>query len=169
MPIVDPTLPEFIAAAREVRLLAMDFDGVMTDNAVYVFEDGREAVRCSRFEGFGLRQAQRAGIETLIVSTETNPVVTMRGRKINVDVAQGIEDKVAFLDQLLSSRGLSWRSVCFIGNDINDLGALEACGLPVIVADAHESVVRPNFFRTHRGGGHGAIRELCDALVMCRP
>ncbi len=164
---VDPNCAAFVSAATQVGLLVMDFDGVMTDNSVYVFEDGREAVRCSRFEGFGLRRLKQTGINSLIVSTEINPVVTARARKLQVEVAQGIDDKTTYLEEALANSGLNWRDICFIGNDINDLGALERCGLPVVVADAHESVLKSDFFITRRPGGHGAVRELCDALADC--
>ena len=93
--------PRFAARAAGVRLLGIDFDGVMTDNTVYVFEDGREAVRCSRLEGYGLRRLIAAGAEPVIVSTEANGVVTARARKLNIACVQSVPDKVAAMETLL--------------------------------------------------------------------
>jgi YrbI family 3-deoxy-D-manno-octulosonate 8-phosphate phosphatase len=160
--------PRFAERARRVRLLGIDFDGVMTDNTVYVFEDGREAVRCSRLEGYGLRRMMAAGVEPVIVSTEANGVVGARARKLKVACIQDVPDKVAAMETLLRERGLGWQDAAFIGNDVNDLEVLQRVGLPVIVMDAHESVRLGGMFRTQRRGGEGAVRELCDAIAAAK-
>jgi 3-deoxy-D-manno-octulosonate 8-phosphate phosphatase (KDO 8-P phosphatase) len=160
--------PRFAERAAPVRLLGIDFDGVMTDNSVYVFEDGREAVRCSRLEGYGLRRMIAAGVEATIISTETNEVVSARARKLSIPCIQNAPDKVAALEALLRERGLDWSQAAFIGNDVNDLGVLRRVGLAVIVADAHEDVCMDAFFRTLRRGGDGAVRELCDAIAAVK-
>lgn len=157
--------PQFIEAARRVRLLGIDFDGVMTDNAVYVFEDGREAVRCSRFEGFGLDKLKHAGVEAIIVSTEKNPVVAARAKKLKINCLQDVGNKAQLVAGLLGARGLAWEEAAFIGNDINDLETLQRVGLPVLVNDAHDALGELPAFRTRRVGGAGAVRELCDAIV----
>lgn len=160
--------PSFAERAARVRLLGIDFDGVMTDNTVYVFEDGREAVRCSRLEGYGLRRLIAAGAEPVIVSTEANEVVSARARKLNILCIQNVPDKVAAMETLLRARGLDWRTAAFIGNDVNDLDVLGRVGLPVVVADAHERVSVGGMFRTARRGGDGAVRELCDAIAAVK-
>lgn len=160
--------PGFAERAAPVRLLGIDFDGVMTDNTVYVFEDGREAVRCSRLEGYGLRRLITAGVEPVIVSTEENGVVNARARKLNMACIQDVPDKVAAMETLLRERGLDWREAAFIGNDVNDLEVLRRVGLAVIVADAHACVGGDGFFRTQRRGGDGAVRELCDAIAAAK-
>lgn len=166
--LVNPTNAALAAKALGVKLVGLDFDGVMTDNRVYVFEDGREAVRCSRLEGYGLRRAIATGVEPIVVSTEANPVVSARAKKLNIFCIQDVPDKVAAMEALLSERGLDWREAGFIGNDVNDLDVLRRVGLPVIVADAHESVCVDGFFRTARKGGDGAVRELCDAIAAVK-
>lgn len=160
--------PRFAERAARVRLLGIDFDGVMTDNTVYVFEDGREAVRCSRLEGYGLRRLIAAGAEPVIVSTEANDVVSARARKLDIACIQDVPDKVAAMEKLLVERGLDWREAAFIGNDVNDLGVLQRVGLPAVVADAHECVCLDGAFRTVRRGGDGAVRELCDAIAAVK-
>ena len=147
---------------RNIRLVAFDFDGVFTDNTVYVFEDGREAVRCTRSDGIGLNKLRAHGIETVIISTEPNPVVSARSRKLKIDCIQNCEDKLHALGQLLSKLGLTFEQVAFVGNDINDLSVLTAVGLPIIVSDAHPDVVSYARYQTKAAGGYGAVREVCD-------
>lgn len=163
---VSPDNPDFAARAARIRLLGIDFDGVMTDNTVYVFEDGREAVRCSRLEGYGLRRAAAAGVHCFILSTEANPVVGRRAEKLKIECVQNCPDKVIAFSEIVKARGLSMDEAAFIGNDVNDLELLKLVGLPAIVADAHEDLDRLGAFRTKRKGGDGAVRELCDALAV---
>jgi 3-deoxy-D-manno-octulosonate 8-phosphate phosphatase (KDO 8-P phosphatase) len=150
---------------RRVRLVAFDFDGVFTDNSVYVSEDGKESVRCWRSDGLGLRELRRLGIATIIISTETNAVVTTRSRKLAIACVQGCEDKRATLDEVMREHGLSLEEVAFVGNDINDLCCLDVVGLPIVVQDAHPSVIPAARYRTRTPGGYGAVREVCDLFT----
>jgi len=147
---------------RGVRLVAFDFDGVFTDNMVYVFEDGSEAVRCFRGDGIGLRKLEKAGIEAIIISTETNPVVAARSRKLGIRCVQGCEDKRAALESIAREKGLSLEQVAFVGNDVNDLPCLICVGLPIVVRDAHPEVIPCARYQTRARGGHGAVREVCE-------
>jgi YrbI family 3-deoxy-D-manno-octulosonate 8-phosphate phosphatase len=147
---------------RAVRLVAFDFDGVFTDNSVFVFEDGREAVRCNRSDGIGLRKLERLGLATMIISTEANPVVTARSRKLKIRCIQNCEDKGAILESVLQELALSAEEVAFVGNDVNDLPCLTRVGLPIVVQDAHPDVFPYARYRTRHPGGHGAVREVCD-------
>ncbi|MGH7506618.1 MAG: KdsC family phosphatase, partial [Longimicrobiales bacterium] len=143
-------------------LIAFDFDGVFTDNAVWVSEDGRESVRCWRSDGLGLRELIRLGIEPVILSTEPNPVVTARSRKLRLRCIQDCTDKRESLLELLDAAAIPTGHVAFVGNDINDIGCLEAVALPIVVHDAHPDVVPFAQLRTSRRGGYGAVREVCD-------
>jgi YrbI family 3-deoxy-D-manno-octulosonate 8-phosphate phosphatase len=150
---------------RAIRLVVFDFDGVFTDNLVYVFEDGREAVCCSRGDGLGLRQLEQLGIEPHIISTEANPVVSARSRKLRISCIQNCADKRAALAQLMQERRLSLDQVAFVGNDVNDLSCLQSVGLPIVVCDAHPDVLPYARYRTVTRGGSGAVREVCDLFV----
>ena len=145
-----------------IRLVAFDFDGVFTDNMVYVAQDGTESVRCFRGDGMGLGRLEKAGITTAIISTEANPVVTARSRKLGIRCVQGCPDKLAALQELAGELGLNLDQVAFVGNDINDLACLRAVGLPIVVQDAHPDVLAAAAYRTKAPGGHGAVREVCD-------
>lgn len=158
--------PEQLASLiLAIRLAVFDFDGVFTDNCVYVFEDGREAVRCTRFDGLGLRRLELSGVEALVLSTERNPVVGARCAKLKIDCQQGCDDKGAALEEIVASRGLEYTNVAFIGNDVNDLDCLQRVGLPIVVQDAHPDVHAVARYRTQRLGGHGAVREVCDLIA----
>lgn len=147
-----------------VRLVVFDFDGVFTDNSVYVMEDGREAVRCFRGDGLGLEKLRLCGIETVIISTETNQVVAARAKKLKIDCIYGCSDKLDTLEQYVLSRGIPLEQVAYVGNDINDLECLKAVGFPLVVQDAHPDVIASACYQTNRPGGYGAVREVCDFI-----
>lgn len=157
-----PNHPQLSERIRSTRLIAFDFDGVFTDNKVYVFQDGTEAVCCFRGDGIGLEKLKRIGIQTIILSTEINPVVGFRSQKLGVACVQACHDKRATLEGVVRDAGLTFEQVAFVGNDINDLGCLEAVGLPIVVRDAHPDVVAIASYQTLAPGGHGAVREVCD-------
>ncbi len=160
--------PDVRDRMQAVRLVAFDFDGVFTDNFVYVTQDGIESVRCVRSDGIGLQSLARLGIATVILSTETNPVVAARSRKLSVRCIQGCADKRAALEDLVQELGIGLSQTAFVGNDINDLDCLKAVGLPIVVADAHADVVQHARLRTNARGGHGAVREICDLIAAVR-
>jgi len=155
-------LHNFDEMIRRIRLVAFDFDGVFTDNMVYVFEDGREAVRCFRSDGIGLHKLKKFGIETIIISTEANPVVSARARKLKIRCIQDCQDKRAVLEDIAREKNITLSEVAFVGNDINDLPCLECVALPIVVQDAHQDVVSTARYQTKNPGGHGAVREVCD-------
>jgi 3-deoxy-D-manno-octulosonate 8-phosphate phosphatase (KDO 8-P phosphatase) len=147
---------------RTIRLVAFDFDGVFTDNMVFVFEDGREAVRCTRSDGIGLSKLKSLGLEVVIVSTETNPVVGARSRKLEIQCVQNCSDKRAALQSLALERNLTLKQIAFVGNDLNDAPCLASVGLPIVVQDAHPDVIHYASYQTKTPGGYGAVREVCD-------
>ena len=149
-----------------IRLVAFDFDGVFTDNMVYVLQDGTEAVRCFRSDGLGLQKLEQLGIETVIISTEANPVVSARARKLKIRCIQDCPDKRAALEGIAEEFGISLNEVAFVGNDINDLPCLRCVALPIVVHDAHPDVVAHALYQTKRPGGYGAVREICDMFAQ---
>jgi 3-deoxy-D-manno-octulosonate 8-phosphate phosphatase (KDO 8-P phosphatase) len=155
-------LDDIEAVIRRIRLVAFDFDGVFTDNMVYVFEDGSEAVRCFRSDGIGLQKLKNMGIETAIISTEANPVVSARARKLKIHCVQNCQDKRTVLQEIAHEKNISLNQVAFVGNDINDLACLASVALPIVVQDAHRDVLASARYRTQSPGGHGAVREICD-------
>ncbi len=149
----------------DVDALVTDFDGVHTADTAYLHEDGSESVRVSRCDGMGISLLKTAGIHLLILSTETNPVVTARARKLGVQVAQSVGDKAAVLNRWIADRGLDPARVAYLGNDVNDLGAMESVGWPLAVADARSPVHAAARHRLAASGGHGAVREVADLIL----
>ncbi len=152
----------------KISLLALDFDGVLTDNRVWTDETGREMVAASRGDGFGLAALQRAGVSVVVISKERNPVVAARCAKMLVRHFQGVDDKASLFRRLLAEEGFSPAETVFVGNDVNDLPVFPLAGWAVAVADAHERVRRQADFVLSRRGGHGAVRELCDLILAQR-
>lgn len=146
-------------------LVALDFDGVLTDNSVFTSEDGKEWVRCSRGDGMGITLLRRAGFRVAVLSTETNPVVQARCRKLQIECVQGCEDKAAVFREFVRERGIDLRHTVFVGNDVNDIGCLEIAGCGLVVADAHPAARAAAAGVLSLPGGHGAVRELCDLIL----
>jgi N-acylneuraminate cytidylyltransferase len=152
---------------EKVQLLVLDFDGVLTDNSVWVDQDGREMVIANRSDSLGINMLRQAGIETVVISMETNPVVAARCRKMKVSFIQGEIDKESALKKVLKERNINPVHAIFLGNDVNDLPCFPLVGWAVAVADAMPEVARRADFVLSRLGGHAAVRELCD-LILAR-
>jgi 3-deoxy-D-manno-octulosonate 8-phosphate phosphatase (KDO 8-P phosphatase) len=147
-----------------VRLAVFDFDGVFTDNRVWVNERGEEALAFSRSDGLGLRRLDEVGVRYLIVSMEQNPIVGARAKKLKVDCVQGINDKLALVRERTADAGVSLEDTAFVGNDINDADCLRAVGCPVVPADAWPEIRPLAQWVLTRGGGNGCVREFCDGV-----
>jgi 3-deoxy-D-manno-octulosonate 8-phosphate phosphatase (KDO 8-P phosphatase) len=147
-----------------VRFAFFDFDGVFTDNRVWVNERGEEALAFSRSDGLGLRRLDQVGVQYLIVSMEQNPIVGARAQKLNAACVQGIEDKLAVVRERSEAAGVALDDVAFVGNDINDADCLRVVGFPVVPADAWPEVVPLARWVLTRPGGGGCVREFCDGV-----
>lgn len=148
-----------------VRLVVFDFDGVFTDNKVYTAQDGTETVMCDRRDGLGVKMLKESGIDVFILSLETNPVVGQRARKLGIDVHQGCEDKAAFLTAHLEKHEIPPAAVIYMGNDINDLGAMKVSGFAVAPADSHPTILDTADHVVSENGGNGAVRKLCEFIL----
>ena len=148
-----------------VELLVFDFDGVFTDNRVLTDQNGVESVLCHRGDGLAIDMLRAAGQRMLILSTERNPVVAARAAKLRIPVAWACQDKAAFLQNYLREEGISPTHTVFMGNDVNDLSAMDVVGFAVAPADAHPDVLSVAHWVTQARGGQGAVRELCERLV----
>ncbi len=146
-----------------VKLLALDFDGTLTTGQVYVFEDGSEAVICSRADGVGIAKVKALGIYPVVISAETSPVVKARCEKLHLDFYVGVEDKLKVLIDIASFRGVALADVAYVGNDVGDLDCLKAVGHPYVVADAEREILKHGQI-LQRGGGYGAVRDVCDRI-----
>ncbi len=151
---------------KDISLLVMDFDGVLTDNRVWVDEYGKESVSSNRSDSLGLEKLrQLTAIQVMVISKETNPVVAARCKKLNLPVLRAVENKGEALRKVINDSGLGADAVIFAGNDTNDLSAFSAAGYTVAPADAHPEVLRRADLVLSMNGGHGAVRELCDIIL----
>lgn len=162
----DNSAPPFDVS--DLDLIVYDFDGVMTDNRVHVFQDGSECVAANRADGLGVGLIRKVGIPQLILSTETNPVVKARASKLNLEVVDSCDDKEQFLTSYCQKNGYDLDRVLYVGNDINDLKIMKLVGHPVAPADAHSDVKKIAKFITKAVGGAGVVRELADVLLTQR-
>lgn len=150
---------------KRFDLIVFDFDGVMTDNTVYVDRRGRESVRCNRADGLGIDLLRAAAVPMMILSTEKNRVVAERAKKLRIPCFHGIDDKLAFLQKHLKKKGIGKENTAYVGNDVNDLPCMRFVGFPVAVADAHPDVRATAKILLKKKGGDGAVREFCDLVL----
>lgn len=148
-----------------VAALVLDFDGVFTDNRVWVMEDGREAVVCSRSDGMGLSQLINYDVCVLVLSSERNAVVKARCEKLGVPYAYGVDDKWSYLLDWLREKSIELSDVVYVGNDVNDLTCLQGVGCGVVVSDAHPKVIPAARIVLSAPGGNGAIREIIELIM----
>lgn len=166
--------PSFPALSA-VHTVAFDFDGVFTDNKVWVDQDGRESVQCDRSDGLAfdlVRAFQRRGAlraEFFILSKEPNPVVLERARKLRLHVYHGIDDKLGFMQKYIAERFPSepdgLKGVIYLGNDLNDLPLMRRVGYSVAPADAHLYVRKAANLVLEERGGHGFVRAFIELLL----
>lgn len=153
----------------QIRLVAFDVDGVFTDGRFYLSDDGVESKAFNTQDGFGVRQLLDAGIAVAVISGRTSGAVERRMAELGVPhVVQGCKDKVAALDRITGSLGITPGECAYVGDDIPDLPLLDHVGVSVAVANAVQSLQRKCDITTHATGGAGAVREVCDMLLARR-
>jgi YrbI family 3-deoxy-D-manno-octulosonate 8-phosphate phosphatase len=162
---VRPGEPKRLFPAK-AKLLVMDFDGVMTDDRVWVDQDGREMVAANRADGLGLdRLKELTNIRAMVISRETNPVVSKRCDKLGIPVIQSAKDKAAALKATLAKYDLKPEEVIYLGNDLNDLPCFPLAGYAIAPASACAAVRQQADWVLAARGGYGAVREACELLI----
>ena len=150
---------------KKVDLVVFDFDGVMTDDCVIVDQNGIESVRCSRADGMGVRLLRESGMKIIVLSTERNPVVMTRCKKLNLECIHGVLKKGDILSNYMKENGIDPQNVVYVGNDVNDLPCFPLVGCALVPADANVKVKNEADIVLSHNGGEGAVRELCDMLL----
>lgn len=144
--------------------LFCDFDGVLTDDHVYVDTDGKETVRCTRADGMGCQLLSKLNVDVIILSSEENSVVSKRAGKMKIKCFQNVKNKKQFITDYVSRNKLDLNSVGFIGNDLNDLEALKTVGVPMITKDAAIELKAEGFRVLNVNGGDGALRVIATLM-----
>ena len=161
------------AVARRIRLLGLDVDGVLTDNAIFVGEVADVRVEFKRFDiqdGLGMSMLRDTDIEVALISGRTSAATVLRGTELKIRSIIQVRGpaKVPAVEELLAERGLTWDQMAFVGDDLADVPVLERVGLPIAVANARDEVKALCHFVTSAEGGHGAVREVIEALLKAR-
>ncbi|AUH41022.1 acylneuraminate cytidylyltransferase [Streptomyces sp. CMB-StM0423] len=164
-PLLDVPGPGSLPTRRDVDAIVLDFDGTQTDDRVYIDAEGRELVAVHRGDGLGIAALRRAELKLLILSSEKNPVVAARARKLHLPVLHGVDRKDIALKQWCEEEGIAPERVLYVGNDVNDLPCFGLVGWPVAVAGAHAIVRDAARAVTSTPGGDGAIREIASWIL----
>ncbi|MGP4083210.1 cytidylyltransferase domain-containing protein [Streptomyces sp. KR55] len=164
-PLFDADRPGALPTAADIDAVVLDFDGTQTDDRVLIDADGREFVSVHRGDGLGIAALRRSGLTMLILSTEQNPVVAARARKLRIPVLHGVDRKDLALKQWCEEQGIAPERVLYVGNDVNDLPCFALVGWPVAVASAHDVVRGAARAVTTVPGGVGAIREIAGWIL----
>lgn len=149
----------------DVDAIIFDFDGVLTNNLVYVNEHGEESVSCSRSDGLAFDVLHKLNKPVYILSTEKNLVVAARARKLKVPVLQGAINKEEEVNVLVDKYGYSYSRIVYVGNDINDYKAMLSCGYTVCPADSHKAIKDLASVILNACGGEGVVRELLEKVM----
>ncbi|MFJ3657896.1 cytidylyltransferase domain-containing protein [Streptomyces nigra] len=164
-PLLDAGGVGSLPTAADIDAVVLDFDGTQTDDRVLIDSDGREFVAVHRGDGLGIAALRRSGLKLLILSTEQNPVVAARARKLRIPVLHGVDRKDLALKQWCEEQGIAPERVLYVGNDVNDLPCFALAGWPVAVASAHDVVRGAARAVTTAPGGDGAIREIAGWIL----
>lgn len=155
--------------AARVKILVLDIDGVMTDGRIIYSIYGDELKFFDVQDGFGITLLNKAGIKSVIVTAKKSRIVKLRARDMRVAKAyQGHHDKLVPFAKLLRKFRVKPEEVCFIGDDLIDVPVLKRVGFAVSVPNAVEEVRQSAHYVTHRPGGRGAVRELCDMILKAQ-
>ena len=150
---------------NNIDAFIFDFDGVLTNNLVYLDQNGKESVSCSRADGLAFDVLRKLDKPAFILSTENNPVVTMRAKKLKVSVVQGVADKVEAIKKLVNKNNYNLKNILYVGNDLNDYLVMQLCGYTACPADSHPKIKSISSVILKMKGGNGVVRELLEDVL----
>lgn len=157
------------ATLARTRLLALDVDGVLSDGRLYFQADGMEIKAFHTQDGHGLKLLKRMGIHVALITGRDSPMVTRRAKALGIiHVYQGCENKLETLTQLCQTLDIPLEQVAYCGDDLPDLAAIQRAGVGISVPNAPDYMREHADWVTQRAGGHGAVREICDALLSAQ-
>jgi len=154
---------------QELKLFATDVDGVLTDAGMYYGESGEELKKFHTRDGMGIKLLQAEGVMTAIITMEQTKIVTRRAKKLGIsEVFQGAKDKVSVLTHLSAKLGIPFEQMAYMGDDVNDVAALQTVGYAAAPADCVDQVRQVVHYICHKKGGEGAVREVIDMILAAR-
>jgi YrbI family 3-deoxy-D-manno-octulosonate 8-phosphate phosphatase len=147
-----------------IDALIFDFDGVLTNNLVYLNQEGMESVACSRADGLAFDVLRKLNKPAFILSTEKNSVVTMRAKKLKIPAIQGVVDKVLAIKELAVENNYNLKNILYMGNDLNDYLVMKVCGYTACPIDSHLKIKEISKYILTTKGGDGVVRELLEQV-----
>lgn len=164
-----PVSADVATRAAQIKLLICDVDGVFSDGRIYLGNSGEELKAFHTRDGYGIKALRHAGIEVAVITGRTSAIVEHRMRSLTVPfIYQGQENKIVAFNEILQQLQLSPNQVAYIGDDLADWEVMQHCGLAVAVKDAHPYLRLNSHLQTSLPGGFGAVRELCDLLLIAQ-
>jgi 3-deoxy-D-manno-octulosonate 8-phosphate phosphatase (KDO 8-P phosphatase) len=158
-----------LSQAQSIRLIAFDIDGVMTDGGLYLADSGEESKRFNSLDGHGLKMLKASGVELAIITGRTSRCVELRAQNLGIThLFQGAEDKLAVMQQLLQKLGIPAEAAAYMGDDVIDLPVMRRMALALSVPEAPQLVRDHAHYVTRRGGGNGAVREVCELIMSAQ-
>ena len=154
---------------ERIRAVALDVDGVLTDGGLWWGPGGEEWKRFCFADIMGVSLARRAGLELALISGENSPLVDRFAEKLHIrHVMKGCRDKATALREFAATTGIELAEICYMGDDVNDLPAMQIAGFSAAPANAARDVLARADFIAKSAGGNGAVRELMEALLAAR-
>ena len=150
---------------EDINAFVFDFDGVLTNNLVHLDQNGKESVSCSRADGLAFDVLRKLNKPAFILSTENNPVVTMRAKKLKIPVVQGVDDKVEAIKKLVNKNNYNLKNILYVGNDLNDYLVMQLCGYTICPTDSHPKIKEISDVVLKTNGGNGVVRELLEDVL----
>ena len=150
---------------NSIKSIVLDFDGVLTNNRVYLDENGLESVVCNRSDGLAIESIKKLNINIMIISSEKNKVVKARAKKLNIKCFIGVADKKAKLEEMQNNGYINLLTTLYVGNDINDFHAMKICKYSCCPRDSHPMIVNIASFKLKTCGGDGVVREIVEKYL----
>ena len=145
-----------------IDVFVFDFDGVLTNNMVYLDQNGKESVSCNRGDGLAFDALRKLKKTVYILSTEKNTVVSARAKKLQISVVQGVENKVTGIQEIIKKENCRMENILYVGNDLNDYRVMSICGFTACPADSHKKIKQISGIVLKTNGGYGVVRELLE-------
>jgi YrbI family 3-deoxy-D-manno-octulosonate 8-phosphate phosphatase len=149
---------------NNIDVFVFDFDGVLTNNMVYLDQNGKESVSCNRGDGLAFDALRKLKKTAYILSTEKNTVVSARAQKLQISVVQGVENKIAGIQEIIKKENCKLENILYVGNDLNDYRVMSICGFTACPADSHEKIKQISSIVLKTNGGFGVVRELLEEV-----
>jgi YrbI family 3-deoxy-D-manno-octulosonate 8-phosphate phosphatase len=154
-----------IISLDDIDVFVFDFDGVLTNNMVYLDQNGKESVSCSRSDGLAFDALRKLKKTAYILSTEKNTVVSARAQKLKISVLQDTKNKVSGIQEIIEKENCKLENILYVGNDLNDYRVMKICGFTACPADSHKKIKQVSDIVLKTNGGCGIVRELLEDVL----